>query len=89
MRMVFAETFAHDLGALHVLLAVQQTHVVHGIEDAPVYGLQAVAHVGQGAADDHRHRVVEIRPPHLLFNVDGLQVGGAGGATAIAAAGRR
>jgi hypothetical protein len=49
-------------------------------------GLEAVADVGQGAADDHRHGIVEIRPLHLLFNVDGMNVQRTG---AIAAAGRR
>ena len=33
-------------------------------------GLQAVAHVGQGAPDDDAHRVVEIRLPHLVFEID-------------------
>src|ERR1039457_1805994 len=50
-----------------------------------MHGLQSVAHIGQGAADDHRHGVVEIRPLHLLFNVDGLNVQRAG----AVAAGRR
>ena len=43
-----------------------------------MHGLQSVAHIGQRAADDDRHRIVEIRPAHLLFNVDGLNVGRAG-----------
>ena len=34
-------------------------------------GLQAVAHVGQRAADDHRHRVVEERAAHLVLDRDG------------------
>ena len=41
-------------------------------------GLEAVADVGQRAADDDRHRVVEIRPAHLVFDIDGNHVGGAG-----------
>ena len=76
--MVLAEHFADDLGALHVLAIVQQAHVVHGVKNAAMHRLQAVAHVGQRAADDHRHRIVEIRTPHLVFNVDGLHVGRAG-----------
>ncbi len=75
VRMVFAEHFADHLGALDVLAVVQQSHVVHGVENAPVHRLEAVAHVGQRAPDDHRHRVVEIRSPHLVFNVDGLHIG--------------
>jgi hypothetical protein len=41
-------------------------------------GFESVADVGERASDDDRHRIVEIRTPHLLFNVDGLNVKGAG-----------
>ncbi len=74
VRMVFAQDLADDLGALDVLAIVQQAHVMHGVENAPMDRLQSVADVGQGAANDDRHRIVEIRAPHLLFNVDGLYV---------------
>ena len=30
-------------------------------------GLETVAHVGQRAADDHRHGVVQVRRLHLVF----------------------
>src|SRR2546426_5791504 len=33
--------------------------------------------------------IVEIRPPHLLFDIDGLNVRGAGNAAAISAGRRR
>jgi hypothetical protein len=52
-----------------------------------MHGLQSVAYVGQRAADNHRQRIVEIRPLHLLFNVDGLNVEGA--RTLSVASGRR
>ena len=55
-----------------------QAHLLHGVQNAAMHRLQSVAHVGQRAANDHRHRIVEIRPPHLVFNVDGLNVQGAG-----------
>ena len=35
--------------------------VVHRVDHAAVHGLEAVAHVGQRAADDDAHRVVEVR----------------------------
>src|SRR5262249_15937397 len=37
-------------------------------------GLESVTNVGQRATDNDRHRVVEIRLAHLLFNVDRLDV---------------
>ena len=78
VRMILAQHFADDLGALHVLAVVQQSHVVHRVKNAAMHRLQAVAHVGQRAPDDDRHRIVEIRTPHLFFNVDGLNVAAAG-----------
>ena len=32
-------------------------------------GLEAVAHVGQGAPDDYAHGVIEIRFFHLRFDI--------------------
>ena len=75
VRMVFFETFAYHAGTLAVALVVLEPFGFHGIEDAPMHRLETVADIGQSAANDHRHGIVEIRPPHLLFNVDGQQVG--------------
>ena len=76
-----AAKLADYAGTLGVRPVVQHAHVVHGVENAPVHRLQAVAHVGQSSADDDRHRIAEIRTSHLLFNVDGLNVGRTGAAT--------
>ena len=83
MRMVLAHDFADDAGALARGAVGLKAHLLHGVQNAAVHRLQSVADVGQSAADDHRHRIVEIRLPHLLFNVDGLNVQRAG--TAVAA----
>ena len=58
-------TYACSLGS--------EPHLLHGVENAAMHWLQSVTNIGQRAADDDRHRVVEIRPPHLLFDIDGLQ----------------
>ncbi len=86
MGMVFAHDIADDAGALARGAIGLEAHLLHGVENAAVHGLESVADIGQGAADDDRHRIIEIRLAHLVFNVDGLNVQGAG--TAIAA-GRR
>ncbi len=52
----------------------REAHLLHRVENAAMHRLQSVANVGQRAADDDRHRIVEIRTAHLLFNVDGLNV---------------
>src|SRR5258708_6929573 len=75
--MVVAHDVADDLGGLGVLLVELEAHLLHAVEDAAVDGLEAVADVGQSAANDDRHRVVEVRPAHLLFNIDGEHEGSA------------
>ena len=52
---------ADDARALHERAVGPQARVVHRPEDAAVHRLQAVAHVGERAAHDHAHRVVEER----------------------------
>ena len=76
--MVDTHGLADDLGALGVFLVVLQAHLAHGVEHAAMDGLEAVAGIRKRAPDDHRHGVVEIGAAHLLFNVDGNEVGAAG-----------
>ena len=78
---VNAHGLADDLRALGVLLVRLQTHLVHGVKNAAMDGLEAVAGIGKRAPDDDRHGVVEIRAAHLVFNIDGDEIGcaGAGG----------
>ncbi len=78
VRMIFLQTLADHTGALHVLAVVQHAHVMHGVQNAAMHRLQSVTDVGQRAPDDDRHRIIEIRTPHLVFNVDRLNVGRAG-----------
>ncbi len=87
--MVFAHDVADDSGALAGGLVGRQAHLLHGVENAAMYRLQSVADVGQRAPDNHRHRIVEIRLLHLLFDIDGLNVERAGNAGAVSAVGRR
>ena len=68
--MVVAPGVAEDLGALHVLAGRIEPQLVHRVEDAALRGLQAVAHIGQRARDDHRHRVIEERVLDLVGDVD-------------------
>ena len=87
--MVFAHHVADDAGALAGGLVGRQAHLLHGVQNAAMHRLESVADVGQRAPDDHRHRIVEIRLLHLLFDIDGLNVERAGNAGAVSAAGRR
>ncbi len=70
VRVVVAGSVAADFRALAVAAIGRQAKVVHGHQDAPLHGLQAVAHIGNGARHDHAHRVIEVRLLHLGLNFD-------------------
>ena len=74
VRMVFAHHLADDARRLDVLLVPVEPKLIHRKENAAMHGLQAVAYVGQRAADDDAHRVVEIRALHLVRDVDRANV---------------
>ena len=48
-----------------------QAGVVHRVQHPAVHRLETVAHVGERAAHDHAHRVVEVASAHLLLEADG------------------
>ena len=60
VRMIFADHVADGARRLVVSAVGGEIVLMHRIEDATVHGFQAVADVGQGAAHDHAHRVIEI-----------------------------
>ena len=64
VRVVAAQHIAHHAGALDRLGAAGrgegQAHAVHGVEDAALHRLVAVADIGQGAALDDRQRVLQV-----------------------------
>ena len=70
VRVVLAHHLADDARRLAVRAVRVIAALVHGIDDAAVDGFQAVAHVGQRAADDHAHGVIEIRAAHLVLDGD-------------------
>jgi hypothetical protein len=69
--MVLAEHLADHARRFLVGAIPVEAELVHREEHAPVDRLQAVADVGERAADDDGHGVVEIRLPHLLFDRNG------------------
>ena len=78
-RIAVGVVLAHDVadhaGRLAVGLVPVVAVLVHRVEDAAMHRLQAVAHVGQRAAHDHAHRVVEVGAFHLLLDGDGGRQG--------------
>ena len=74
MGVVVSHHLADDFGRLPVAAVRAQAEVEHSVEDAPLYGLEAVTNVGQRPSDDHAHRIVEIGLLHLDFDVDGRPI---------------
>ena len=81
---IVLEHLADDAGALVEGAVVEQTLAQHGVEDAALDGLEAVARVGQGARDDHRHRIIDVGRLHDVGDVGRgeLFVGGVHGIVA-------
>ena len=69
VRVVLAHHVADDARRLLVGAAGRVAGFPHAVEHPPVNRLEAVPHVGQGAADDHAHRVIEVAPPHLALEL--------------------
>ena len=71
VRMVLADDIADDARRFLVRPVPVVAELAHRIQDAPVHRLQAVPHIGQSAAHDHAHRVIQVRLAHLLFEIYG------------------
>ena len=69
VRVVVAHDVADDVRRLLVRPVRLHAGLVHAPQHAPVHRLEPVAHVGQRAADDHAHRVVEVARAHLLLEL--------------------
>ena len=70
VRVVLTHDLADDAAALVVAAVGAVAAVVHRVDHAAVHRLEPVAHVGQRAADDDRHRVVDVAALHLGVEVD-------------------
>lgn len=70
MRVVLTHDLADDAGALGERLVGAEPTVVHAVDDTAVHRLEAIADVGEGAADDDRHGVVEVAALHLRLQID-------------------
>ena len=70
VRMIPAEHITDGRCRLAVGLVRGQTVLVHSVQDAAVYRLEAVAHIGQRAADNNAHCIVDVAFLHLAFEID-------------------
>ena len=67
MRVVFTNHVTDDTSRFFIRLVVIVAQLVHGVQDASVHGFQAITRVGQSAAHNHAHRVIEVGTAHFLF----------------------
>ncbi len=79
VRVVLTDHVAHDAGGLLICTVPVVVELVHGVQHAPVHGLEAVAGIGKRSAHDHAHGVIEIAAAHFLFKTDGQGFFGEGG----------
>ena len=73
---VFAEDITHYARGFFVGFVPVVAGFVHGVEDAAVHRFEAVTDIGEGAADDDAHGVVQIGAFHPRFKADGGEVAG-------------
>ena len=66
------EHLADDTGGFLGLSAVAQIEPVHTEQNPALHGLEAVTRIGEGARDNHRHRIVDVGRAHLLVDLDRL-----------------
>ena len=65
MGVILTEHVTDAGGGFFMLLVARQAVLIHGVENAAVDRLQAVAHIGQGAGLDDRHGVLDERVFHF------------------------
>ena len=68
--MIFTQHIADQTRTLAVRLIRRDAQLVHGIENAAVHRLETVAHIGQRAGNDDRHRIGDEGRLHLMFQID-------------------
>src|SRR6202034_3850575 len=70
VRVQAAHDRADHLGALDVRTVRAQAHLLHQVQDSPLYRLQAVTGVRERAGVDDAVGVLQVGAPHLLGDVD-------------------
>ena len=72
MRVVLTDDVAHDARAFLEARAGVELELAHGVNHAPVHGLEAVAHVGQRPVHDGGKGVSQVALFKRILQLDGL-----------------
>ena len=67
---VLPDHVAHQPGRLLVGAVIVVAQFPHGVQYAAMHRFEAVAGIGQRSTDDYAHGVIEVGPPHLVFEID-------------------
>ena len=70
MGVVLTEHLTNYAGTFLIRFVTRITYSGHTVKDTAVNGFKAVAHIRKRTGYNHRHRIVDVRGFHLLFNVD-------------------
>jgi hypothetical protein len=70
VRMIFTDRIADDAGRFFIRLIVGVPKFIHRPQHPPVDGFKPIPDIRKCSADNDRHGVVEIRPAHLVFDID-------------------
>ena len=68
--MVLTHYVSDHTSGLLIGLIVSHALFIHGVENAPVNGLQPIPDIGQSSAYDHTHGVIDVGGLHLLSDVN-------------------
>ena len=71
MRVIFTHDVSDDTGTLLCRLVAAYAQLVHSEQHAALNRLKTVSYVWKRTAHNNAHRIVDIRLPHLLVNLDG------------------
>ena len=71
VRVILTHHLTDQAGRFAIGAPGDESGFLRRVEDPAVDGLQAVANIGQRAADDDAHRIVEVAGLHLLDDGDG------------------
>ncbi len=67
MGMKLTDHITHGAGRFLEFRIGPKAELTHGVNDAPLYRLQAIADVWQGPVENHVHRIIEVRLLCILF----------------------
>ena len=70
MGVIFTHDLSDGLGRFSGLFVGSVAHLVHAVKHTAVNRFQSVADVGEGARDNHGHRIIDVSRFHLVLDVD-------------------